>query len=354
MMKRAGALRIWGPLVAVILVQPAAAKSRLPDYLKKPDSWFAGEEAKTIAANILSYQADLGGWPKNTDTTATPYTGDRKQLKGTFDNSATTNELRFLARIFNATKEERYRQSVNKGIDHILQAQYPTGGWPQLYPPGKSYHRHITFNDDAMVRLLEFLREIYQSNTFAFVSADKKAAARKAFDRGIACILKCQIRVNGQLTAWCAQHDEIDLSPRPGRSYELVSLSGSESVQIVRLLMSLDKPNAEIVAAIDGAADWFDKARLTGIRVEIRADDKALKGTNKVVVQDPASPPLWARFYEIGTNLPIFSDRDGVAKRNLSDLGYERRNGYAWLGSWPRQLLEKDYPAWKKKWKAGS
>src|SRR5262249_44387149 len=120
-----------------------------------------------------------------------------------------------------------------------------------------------------------------------------------------------------------------------------------------RLFMSLDKPNAEIVAAIDGAVDWFDKSRLNGIRVEIRPDEKGPKGTNKVVVQDPSAPPLWARFNEIGTNRPIFSDRDGVAKRNLSDLGYERRNGYAWLGSWPRQLLEKDYPAWKKKWKPG-
>jgi PelA/Pel-15E family pectate lyase len=62
---------------------------------------------------------------------------------------------------------------------------------------------------------------------------------------------------------------------------------------------------------------------------------------------------LWARFYEIGTNRPIYSDRDGVAKRNLADIGYERRNGYAWLGAWPRQLLEKDFPAWKQKVKQG-
>src|SRR5205823_4923699 len=30
-------------------------------------------------------------------------------------------------------------------------------------------------------------------------------------------------------------------------------------------------------------------------------------------------------------------------------IGYERRNGYAWLGSWPQGLLEKEYPAWKKR-----
>jgi PelA/Pel-15E family pectate lyase len=335
--------------LSTVLAPAAFAKSKLPDYLKKPDAWFAGAEAKTVANNILSYQSDLGSWPKNVDTTAAPYTGDRKDLKGTFDNSATTDELRFLARIYNATRDERYRIAIDKGLTHILQAQYPTGGWPQFYPPGKSYHRHITFNDDALVRLLEFLREVYRSDTFAFLNAENKTAARQAFDRGIECILKCQIKVNGKSTAWCAQRDEIDLAPRPGRSYELVSVSGAESVKIVRLLMSLEQPSPDVVSAIEGAVKWFNEAKLTGIRVEIRPDANSPKGTNKIVVKDPAAPPMWARFYEIGTNRPIFSDRDGVVKWNLADIGYERRNGYAWLGTWPRPLLEKDYPAWKKK-----
>jgi PelA/Pel-15E family pectate lyase len=198
---------------------------------------------------------------------------------------------------------------------------------------------------------MEFLREVRESDTFRFVNADKKAGAKQAFDRGVDCILKCQIKVDGKLTAWCAQHDEKDYAPRPGRSYELVSLSGSESVKIVRLLMSLEQPTPGVKAAIEGAVAWFEQAKLKGIRVEIRRDANSPKGTNKVVVQDAAAPPLWARFYEIGTNRPIYSDRDGVAKRNLADIGYERRNGYAWLGTWPRQLLEKDYPAWKQKLK---
>ena len=72
-----------------------------------------------------------------------------------------------------------------------------------------------------------------------------------------------------------------------------------------------------------------------------------------ISIKDPNAPPLWARFYEIGTNRPIFSDRDGVAKHDLSEIGYERRNGYAWLGTWPAPLLEKEYPAWKAKLAAG-
>ena len=119
-----------------------------------------------VAANILSHQSPLGGWPKNTDTTARRFAGDRTQLRPTFDNGATTDELRFLARAFNATRDAGYRSAVDRGLDYILDAQYPTGGWPTVHPPGTQYHRHITFNDGAMVRLLEFLREACRSEAF--------------------------------------------------------------------------------------------------------------------------------------------------------------------------------------------
>jgi PelA/Pel-15E family pectate lyase len=327
----------------------SAATSGPRKYLDKPPAWFRSDEARRVAANVLSYQADLGGWPKNIDTTAAPYRGDRQALRPTFDNDATTDELRFLARMYKATGDARYRDAVVKGVDYILKAQYPSGGWPQFHPPPRTYHRHITFNDNAMVRLMEFLRETYTSDLYEFLGADRRKAARRAFDRGIECILKCQIKVGDKLTAWCAQHDEKDYQPRPGRSYELVSLSGAESVGVVRLLMSLDAPSPEVVRAIEGTVAWFESAKIKGIRVVAEKDDKAPRGRNKVVVKDASAPPMWARFYEIGTNRPIFADRDGVAKHDLAEIGYERRNGYAWLGYWPRKLLEQDYPAWKKK-----
>lgn len=342
-------------VVALVFVPASAchaAKGGAFRYLDKPDEWFVGDEAKRIAENILSYQADEGGWPKNIDTTAAPYRGDRTQLKPTFDNGATTDELRFLARVYKATKEQRYCDTAAKGIDYILKAQYPNGGWPQFYPPPpRGYNRYITFNDDALVRLMQFVHETYTSDLYEFVGAERRAVARQAFARGIDCILKCQVKVDGKLTVWCAQHDEKDYQPRPARTFELVSLSGAESVGVVRLLMSLEKPSPQVIEAIESAVAWFESVQLKRIRVVLEKDDKSPKGTNKVVVKDASAPPMWARFYEIGTNKPIFADRDGVAKYNLADIGYERRNGYAWLGYWPRKLLEQDYPVWKKKHK---
>jgi pectate lyase len=334
--------------VASMLLAVPAAATPVERYLNKPAEWYRGDEAARIAANVLSQQSAEGSWPKNTDTTAA-YTGDPAQVKGTFDNGATTGELRFLARMHAETKDDRYGRAFLKGLDHILKAQYPTGGWPQYHPPPKSYHRHITFNDNAMVRLMNFLRDVATQKEYAFVDADRRRGAKDAFDRGIGCVLKCQVKVDGKPTAWCAQHDEADFSPRVGRTYELVSLSGAESVGVVRLLMSLDDPSPEVVRAVDGAVAWFEAARLDGIRVSIERDEKSPTGRNRVVVKDPKAPPLWARFYEIGTHRPIFSDRDGVKKYALAEIGYERRNGYAWYGSWPQPLLEKEYPAWKKK-----
>lgn len=319
-------------------------------YLGNLSDWFAGDEARSIAGNILSHQTDVGGWPKHRDTTAS-VRDVAGPAQATFDNGATTDELRFLARMHRATHGERYRTAFEKGMDYVLQAQYANGGWPQFHPPGRGYARHITFNDDAMVRLMEFLRETYTETTYDFLSAARREAARRAVDRGIQCILECQIKVDGKLTAWCAQHDEIDFSPRPARTYELATLSGSESVGIVQLLISLDAPSPAIVHAIDAAAAWFETVQLRGIRQVIERDEKSPKGTNKIVVKDPLAPPLWARFYEIGTNRPIFTDRDGVPKYDLADIGYERRNGYGWLGSRPQKLLDQDYPTWKKKWR---
>ena len=319
----------------------SAAGGGAAKWMKQPADWFSSPEAKRIAENILSYQSDLGGWPKNTDTVDAPYQGARGELHPTFDNGATTDELRFIARCFNATKEEIYRTSFNRGLGYILKAQYPTGGWPQFYPPSKQYHRHITFNDGAMVRLLEFLREVAQSDAYAFVAPKDREAAIAAFDKGIACILKCQIRIDGKLTVWCAQHDELDYSPRPARAFELASLSGSESVGITELLMSLENPDPQVVAAVEGSVAWFESAKLTGIRLEKRKD--------LVVVADPAGLPLWARFYDLKTGKPFFCDRDGIPKASIAEIGDERRNGYSWYGNWPEKLLEKEYPEWKAK-----
>ena len=123
---------------ACLALAGGAAARRPAPFLEQPDDWFRGEEGRRITANILSHQSPQGGWPKNLDTTRSPYTGDRAKIQGTFDNGATTDELRYLARAYAADPRPEYRTAVEKGLDHILEAQYPTGGWPQFHPPDRA------------------------------------------------------------------------------------------------------------------------------------------------------------------------------------------------------------------------
>jgi pectate lyase len=335
-------LVLTATFTVVSLFTLRSARATVPGrYANRSAEWMASDEGRRIADNVVSWQSLRGSWPKNGDTASKAYEGRPEKLEGTFDNGATTGELRFLTRAFRATGEKRYNDALIKGLRHILKAQYRTGGWPQRFPPGSGYHRHITFNDNSMVRILELLREVSGSSDSAFVDKDVRSAAKAAFDKGIRCILDCQIVVHGKRTVWCAQHDEIDLRPRPARSYELVSKSGAESAAILKLLMSLEKPSPEIRRAIRAGAEWYESAKITGIRVERKNGDR-------VVVEDSHAPGLWSRFYEIDTDRPFFCGRDGVKKYHLSEIEAERRNGYSWYGEWGKEVAQ-SYEKWKQK-----
>lgn len=216
------------------------------------DAFFRTEEAQRIGDNVLLYQQVTGGWPKNiympAELTEQEYTkawnakGDVNQ--STIDNNATTTEIQYLARLYQATQKEKYKEGVLKGIQYLLKAQYDNGGWPQFYPRPTGYYIQITYNDNAMVRVMQQLREIYEKQSpYTFIPDETCQQARKAFDKGIECILRTQVRQNGELTVWCAQHDRITLEPCKARAYELPSLSGQESDNIVLLLMSLPHPS---------------------------------------------------------------------------------------------------------------
>ena len=323
-------------LILCSLTETYAA--RVDDHLNHPPVWYESAEAREIGRNIISWQSEDGDWGKNIDTVSAPRPRDSQVRSGTFDNGATTGELRYLARLYSATGDEPFKAAFIRGLNLILKAQYPNGGWPQCYPPGKSYSRYITFNDNTFVRLAAFVRD---ASTLEFLPEDTRQQAKIAFDRAIGCILRTQVQVDGELTAWCAQHDEITLEPRPARSYELVSLSGAESSGLLRFLMTLEHPSPDVRSAIEAGVTWFDKVKLTGLR-QVRE-----RGQRKIV-RDDSVPPLWARFYQIGTNRPIFSGRDGIKRYSIDEIEAERRNGYAWYGNWGQALLQ-DYAEWRKK-----
>ena len=56
--------------------------------------------------------------------------------------------------------------------------------------------------------------------------------------------------------------------------------------------------------------------------------------------------PTWSRFYQIGTDKPIFGDRDKTIHDNVNDLSRERRNGYAWFNKDGSAMLA-EYQKWE-------
>ena len=333
-----------------------ATPIRWEDCLKQAPEWYRSVDAARIADNVLLYQRQVGGWPKNIDMAAmlteankTNIARQKLENDATIDNGGTFTQLIFLAKVYAAQKQQSYQDAVLKGTDYLLKAQYENGGFPQYFPLRQGYYSHITFNDGAMIGVLNLLRDIARRKSlYAFVDEERRGLAEKAVQKGIECILKTQVRVQGRLTVWCAQHHEVTFAPAAARKFEPISLSGYESVGIVQFLMGIDQPNAQVNEAVESAVAWFERAKITGSSWARKRDPSKSGSFDRVVVADLNAGLLWARFYEIGTNRPIFAGRDGIIKYDVAEIEDERRNGYEWYVKAPAKLLNKDYPAWKK------
>ena len=325
---------------------------------KFEDDFFKTKEAVRIGDNVLLYQLESGGWPKNIFMPAELSKEEIKKVKqakknvgeSTIDNNATTTEIHYLSRLYLATGVDKYKDAAVAGIRYLLSGQYENGGWPQFWPRAEGYYTHITYNDNAMVNLLNLLREIFQKKApYTFVSEEVCKEARTAFDKGIECILNTQIKKEGKLTVWCAQHDEVTLLPAKARAYELPSFSGAESYGIVKLLMSLPNPSQRIIDAIEGAVAWFETSKIEGIGYQFFTNEEGKKDYRMVPCPEGEKcPPLWARFYTLEDNRPFFCGRDGIMKFDVSEIEYERRTGYSWYNG-NGEKLQRDYQKWKKK-----
>jgi PelA/Pel-15E family pectate lyase len=312
-----------------------------------------------VAENMLLLQTPSGGWSKhyhgkNVDYGRAFDATERAALRApdrhddaTLDNKATTREIEYLAGAYARTGNPDYLEAARRGVEYLLRAQYSGGGWPQYHPDRSLYRAHVTLNDDAMVRAIALLQDIAEGRgELAALTPEFGARAAAAAARGIDSLLDLQVRIDGQPTIWAAQYDETTLQPAKARAYELPSLAVSESVGVVRLLMRQPRPDARTVAAIEAAARWFEQHRLPDLalhRVEAPAEET---GKDVLVVAEPGAS-LWARFYDLQAQQPMFVDRDGK-RVAFAGLPNERRTGYAWYGTWPEKLLAQELPRWRK------
>jgi PelA/Pel-15E family pectate lyase len=349
-------------------IAPPSGHSAKSIPLEKDDGWYVGTEARQIADIIVSFQTPAGGWSKNLDMTkhlrapGENFASDNNSkflgtndfdsasdtnwdYVGTFDNDATITELNFLGKIISASgtnSSAPYRASFLRGLDYIFAAQYPNGGWPQVWPLQGGYHDTITFNDDAMANILNLLQDISTgTNNFTFVPEKTRARVATSLKRGIACVLATQIVADGRLTVWCQQNDALTLQPASARNYEMPSQASGESAKIMQFLMELPNPGSNIITVVDAAAIWFEKTKTNDVAWKFANND------GRHLVSAPGNGPLWARYYEIGSDRPIFGDRDKTIHDNVDEISKERRDGYAWFNDDAKRMLE-HYANWKK------
>lgn len=300
----------------MIMCQLSAVHSAVTDLTwyqvcmgQMPAEWYGSAEAQQIADIVIAVQKTNGGWMKNDQLhklSSSEYQRllNEKSGRSCLDNVATTQEMRFLAKVWKATGNDTYRQAFLRGLQMIQTAQKGCGGWSQYVPLSNDngYQDYITFNDDLMVNVLNLLRDIYhnQGDFAGIVDADARTWCEQAFARGVQCILDCQVVIDGTYSAWCAQHDTVPpYLPTEGRPHELPSISGYESANLLSFLMTIDEPSDELKQRITAAITWLDSHKIPNHAVE---DYTNAAGQKDRRIIEKTGTHLWARFIQIGGN----------------------------------------------------
>ena len=336
--------------------RPAPANSKEFELGSKVEAaWLRSPETQVLAKTMLSYQTPTGGWSKAIDyakgsraagTHWTSQSGKGWHYCGTLDNRATTEQIRFLAWMNSVEPSDDCRTGAERGLRWVLDAQFPNGGWPQVYPLESGYHEAITLNDDAMLHAIQLLLAVSEkSPPFEWVDESLRSRVEAAATKGIECLLRAQVVIDGNLTVWCAQHDPITLEPVAARKKEPPSLSGGESANIVKFLMREAPDTPAIRKSISAAVAWFEQYKVTGLR-----QTKNEQGKTDYIPDSTSTEVRWARFYDLKTLQPIFAGgQDGVIYNSFSEMAKNNKVGYDYFTARPGDIISKEVERWKKR-----
>lgn len=269
------------------------------------------QAAREAADALIWCQLASGGWPTEFDfhprlaakyhTRRDLFAGDTdpdgRRNRSSLDDNKTQSVLRFLlelAHLEESKNDTQLRDSLKFGMDSLLAAQAPNGGWPQMFsgPADTSLPADLEASYDA-----EWVREFpkidytgwYTLNdgnideiTRLLVRAHELSGEERYLD---ALRRTGEFLIAAQLPephpAWAQQYD-YDMKPAWARKFEPPGVSSIESKWALESLKEIWLATGEErwLAPFESALKWLRSVRLDDGR--------------------------WARLYELGTNRPLY------------------------------------------------
>ncbi len=275
--------REWGEMEAkrtMAWVQsgtPQVGQLLLDAYHATGDEYYY-QAAEKVANALIWGQQDCGGWNYCFDFAGEGSLKDWYNTVGkngwrleefqhyygnaTFDDSSTTDAAKFILRMYAEKFDPKFRPSLDKVINFVLESQYPIGGWPQRYPlmydhpfrGQKDYSSYITLNDDVIPQCIDFLVQCYQ----VLGTQNIKDAVLRA----MYCVILLQ---QGEPYAgWSDQYTVQDLKPGNGRSYEPRGISNNTTQSMCRQLMRFYTltGDSRFLAGIPAALKYLETQKL--------------------------------------------------------------------------------------------
>ena len=323
---------------------PAVGLALLRAYEATGDPRYLDVAVEACEA-LVRGQLRSGGWyyriefdPENRKDYAYLVDPPRKdgQNTSTLDDNTTQSALRLLMQVDQALgfRNTRIHGAVRYCLHQLLAAQYPNGAWPQRfsespndrefptkkadYPESWSrtflkdeYRSHYTFNDNAIGDMVDVMLEAAET----YGKSEFLDAAKRAGD----FILLAQMPE--PQPAWAQQYDR-DMHPAWARKFEPPSITGGESQEVMRTLLTLYQATGDpkYLEPIPRAIDYFRSSLLPDGRL--------------------------ARFYELRTNRPLFFTKDYELTYSDSDMpthyNFKPTNGIEAIAQEYEKLLSRN------------
>jgi len=258
--------------------------------------------ARNAGRALVWGQRTVGGWDHRVGVAhLTPAARVPKRRSGrcTFDDDITQGALEFLMDLDRTLDEPWLADGVRLGLAFMLKSQFPNGAWPQWYPLRGGYSDYYTFNDGTINDCIRVLVDAHRQYGLPALLA----AAKRGGDFIIASQLpKPQ-------AGWAQQYSH-NMKPTWARAFEPPGVCSAVTSRNIRTLVDLAvyTQDPKYLEPIPAALAWLERSKL--------------------------KPNLWARLYEVGTNKPIYGDRDGKVHYTLGEISEERRSGYSWQSSY--------------------